>query len=165
MAFDLLLNNNGDLFINSKKDIDLISGNEEITQRIKNRIGTFKGEWKFNLSQGVDWLGYLGQRFTSALEQQIRTDILKNLQADPDVSEVLEVNIRLSTKNEQDEVSELGDYFDFYSPSESEIEEGFGFDYIFSADSQLIFPSKQQNRYFIISFKVLLNNGTVLGVV
>lgn len=61
-------------------DIEIVTGNDEIAQRIRDRLLTFLGEWFLNLSYGVDYIGRILVKNprTNVVSAHLRDEILKS---------------------------------------------------------------------------------------
>ncbi len=62
-------------------DIETVSGTTEQTQRIRDRLLTFLGEYFLNLSYGVDYIGKILVKNprTGIVSAHIRSEILKSV--------------------------------------------------------------------------------------
>lgn len=54
---DLKLDDNGDLELDGNGNLVFVTGAAETAQRIDLSLSTFEGEWSFDTTFGVDWLG------------------------------------------------------------------------------------------------------------
>lgn len=78
MAFDIMLDNNGDFDI-SKGDFIFIDNDLRVVQQIKIRLMTWKNEWFLDENKGVDYLNiFATRRYAKQLiENMIREMILE----------------------------------------------------------------------------------------
>jgi len=56
---DWKLNKDGDLDLNAKgyKDLQLVTGNQELVQRLQIRLKSIKNDWFLDLDDGIDYFG------------------------------------------------------------------------------------------------------------
>lgn len=78
MSIDLELDSNQDLIL-TNGDLVLVSEGEEVIQSFKIRMLHILGEWVFDYTLGVDWLGVMFSTGTTKYEkdQVVRTTILE----------------------------------------------------------------------------------------
>lgn len=75
MAVDLKLDANHDLVVENG-DLQLVTEDEEIAQRIKIRLLFWQGEWILDFSMGLDWLDRI---FTVHTSQEKRDKLIKDV--------------------------------------------------------------------------------------
>lgn len=90
---DFKLDLNGDLVI-EQGQLPLISGTDELLQKIRQVLGTNQGEWLLNPQEGIDFSVLLSRKPNSDLVR----DTIKNalLQVDPEL-ELLQFNSSYDT--------------------------------------------------------------------
>ncbi len=99
---DLLLDDDGDLYVDAG-GIYFSSGLRAVTQGIRLRMQTFKGEWFLDLDHGVPyWQDILGQKYN---ETKIRAAFRKAIEDTPGVTRVLELEVDFDNATRQLSVS------------------------------------------------------------
>ena len=79
-----------DLIINDKGNIEMLSGLDEIAQSIQILLSVNKGEWAFNIDFGLDYSAFIDE--SSNLEY-IKAKILQALDTDERIIEVEEFDM------------------------------------------------------------------------
>jgi hypothetical protein len=78
-------------------DLKTVTGIAALRQRLENRLGCQKGEWRYQLSHGVSWLfDVLGQSGDSAAIRQLLT---QEILADAEVQGVGEFNVSFTASS------------------------------------------------------------------
>lgn len=78
-----------DWALDANGDIARVEGSRAAAQRLKIRLGTQKGEWRFDQSIGVSWLySILSQRGDSTATRQLVVD---QIRLDPEVAAIGEI--------------------------------------------------------------------------
>lgn len=72
---DLALDSKGDLLIENN-DLVLVTGDEEIRQRVECNLGTNKGEWFNDWEQGIRFSNLLGKNVT---DEDVRGEVINGL--------------------------------------------------------------------------------------
>lgn len=90
---DILLSENGDLYISEKGDVEL---NDSIAQKIKIRLKWWASEWRFDKSQGLPFKEglFIKNPDIDSFEMAVRDKIFEV----EDVVEVKDVSISYSPK-------------------------------------------------------------------
>ena len=90
---DILLDNSGDLVVNSSGDIELANS---VAQKIRIRLLWFEGEWRWSPEEGLPYMGNLLVKSpdTDLFESMIREKIFEV----DEVSEVKNVDIDIDPK-------------------------------------------------------------------
>lgn len=73
-SFKLDSNNN----IIHNRNITLISNEEALVQDIKNRLYMYKGEYPFNINEGIDYINYVRENNETGLLNAIIKRILED---------------------------------------------------------------------------------------
>lgn len=90
---DILLDNNGDLQINSSGDIEI---KNSVRQKIRTRLLWIENEWRWNPEEGLPYFNLLDKNpDTDEFESLIREKIFEV----DEVTEIGEVNIEYNTKS------------------------------------------------------------------
>lgn len=90
---DILLDNNGDLQINSSGDIEI---KNSVRQKIRTRLLWIENEWRWNPEEGLPYFNLLDKNpDTDEFESLIREKIFEV----DEVTEIGEVEINYNTKN------------------------------------------------------------------
>jgi phage baseplate assembly protein W len=79
-----------DIIINDKGNIEMLSGLDEIAQSIQILLSVNKGEWAFNIDFGLDYSAFIDE--SSNLEY-IKAKILQALDTDERIIEVEEFDM------------------------------------------------------------------------
>lgn len=97
-------------------DWSIIDGIDALTQRIRNRLKLFSGEWFLDKSEGVDWFGLLEKPFSlRRLNSEIKKAILKDQEVDhieelylePDFeNRKLKINLSVSANSKKIQIVE-----------------------------------------------------------
>lgn len=86
----------GDLLLDGGRLV-LLSGSEAVAQRVRVRLLTFLGEWRFDVNRGTPWLEQILGR---APDLSLITSILRQRIAETDgVSEVLSLSLDVDRAN------------------------------------------------------------------
>lgn len=89
---DIMLDNNGDLFLDEKGDIAL---KDSVAQAIKIRLKWFEGEWRWNPTEGLPYLTELLVKNpnVSNFQMRLRSKIFEV----EDVTDVKDISIDYTT--------------------------------------------------------------------
>lgn len=82
----------GDIVVSGGKTV-LLYDNDALAQILQNKLTMWAGEWFLDKTQGIDYLGILGQQFF--LDRRFNLAIRKILLADPRVTSVLTISCKL----------------------------------------------------------------------
>ena len=94
---DLLLDENGDLDVGA--DLALSSGIAGVVQAVTIRLQSVKGEWVFDLDDGVDWWDtILGQNFEDNAER-IQFEIRNAILSTPNIVELQRLTLEFNTSS------------------------------------------------------------------
>lgn len=97
------LDNKGDVVIGDKgRQIQMIEGNELLTQTIDSVLGTNKGEWFANEDEGITFGNILGKRID---EETIKNEVLQGLLQVDGSFFMTEFDMSLNTKERNLEVT------------------------------------------------------------
>lgn len=92
MTSDVIINNNGNLEINSYE--------EKVAQRILFKISLDKGDWFRNKEIGIPWTSEIFKiKNQKDQEERIKFYLKKELQNDEDIEELKEITILSDIKN------------------------------------------------------------------
>lgn len=91
----LKLNQLGDLEFDSRNNLKMTEGLEEIRQRLRITLSTNNGEWFLNTNFGVPWFEMLS---TNAGIERFRKEVIKVLNRDAGVDEILSVKLDFDTE-------------------------------------------------------------------
>ena len=86
---DILLGADGDIDLTGAR-LTLVSGPEELAQRIRLRLGLNRGEDPFDVSQGIPWLPDLAE---NASPEVLRSLIVSELESCPGVYTIDRVDV------------------------------------------------------------------------
>ena len=86
----LKLDNSGDIVLNEKKELELVTSVEEVSQRLKIKLKTHFQEWFLDANFGVDWINLLG----AGNKSEIEFAIIEVLENDNAVEEIQEIDLR-----------------------------------------------------------------------
>ena len=86
----LKLNDSGDLEFDGINNLRMVDGVEEVRQRLRLTIKTNRGEWFLNKRFGYPWFGLLSE---NKPETEYRKELIKVLNNDPAVDEIVEINL------------------------------------------------------------------------
>ena len=92
MTSDVVINNNGNLEINSYE--------EKVAQRILFKISLDKGDWFRDKEIGIPWTSEIFKiKNQKEQEEKIKTYLKKELQNDEDIEKINEINIESDIQN------------------------------------------------------------------
>ena len=86
----LKLNDSGDLEFDGVNNLRMVDGVEEVRQRLRLTIKTNRGEWFLNKRFGYPWFDLLSE---NKPETEYRKELIKVLNNDPAVDEIVEINL------------------------------------------------------------------------
>lgn len=84
------INEQGDLEFDGLGRLKTVEGSEAVAQRLRVELSTRQGEWFLNTLFGVPWLDIFGKQWSEA---RVRKEILRVLNNDAAVDEVIELTI------------------------------------------------------------------------
>ncbi len=76
MSISFKLDSSNNIINNS--NIILLSGSDALVQDIKTRLYMYKGEYPFNINQGIDYIDYMRSGDEKGLLADIQRQILKD---------------------------------------------------------------------------------------
>ena len=97
----LQLNDSGDLEFDGVNNLRMVDGVEEVRQRLRLTIKTNRDEWFLNKRFGYPWFDLLSG---NEPETEYRKELIKVLNNDPAVDEVVEINLNRILKERKLEI-------------------------------------------------------------
>jgi len=89
-----LLNENGELEFDGRKNIRVVSGPDEKLQSVRLLLTTAMGEWFLNTQHGLDHWAFLGERWP-AVEEETRAAFMEAFEQEPRIAEVFSLAFEL----------------------------------------------------------------------
>lgn len=87
------LDKSGDIVFDNGK-LEVVTGRENLKQRVKNSVAHYKGDWFLSPALGIDWFSFFGKKNVS--EREVKTALEENLAEDPEITKIESIEI---TKN------------------------------------------------------------------
>jgi len=75
----LKLDNTNDIILNEKKELEIVSGTEEVAQRNQIELLVNSGEWFLDLNLGIAWMDLFNNKATvEQIQEEIRNKLLND---------------------------------------------------------------------------------------